>query len=64
MVTPEEFRSEYGIDARILHEVIEIDVKNRRVLVMSIEEKKEWWEAFDHLMIATGAVPICPEVPG
>jgi NADPH-dependent 2,4-dienoyl-CoA reductase/sulfur reductase-like enzyme len=64
VVTPEEFRSEYGIDARILHEVIEIDVKNRRVLVMSIEEKKEWWEAFDHLMIATGAVPICPEVPG
>lgn len=64
MVTPEEFRSEYGIDARILHEVIEIDVKNRRVLVMSIEEKKEWWEAFDHLMIATGAVPICPDVPG
>jgi len=64
VVTPEKFRSEYGIDARILHEVIEIDVKNRRVLVMSIEEKKEWWEAFDHLMIATGAVPICPEVPG
>lgn len=64
MVTPEEFRSEYGIDARILHEVIEIDVKNRRVLVMSIEEKKEWWEAFDHLMIATGAVPVCPDVPG
>jgi NADPH-dependent 2,4-dienoyl-CoA reductase/sulfur reductase-like enzyme len=64
VVTPEEFRSEYGIDARILHEVIEIDVKNRRVLVMSIEEKKEWWEAFDHLMIATGAVPVCPDVPG
>lgn len=64
MVTPAEFRDEYGIDARILHEVMEIDLKNRRVLVMSIEERKESWEAFDHLMIATGAVPIFPPVPG
>ena len=63
-MTPEEFRDEYGIDARILHEVTEIDLKNRRVFVRSSEGKKEWWEAFDHLMIATGAVPFCPGVPG
>jgi NADPH-dependent 2,4-dienoyl-CoA reductase/sulfur reductase-like enzyme len=64
VVTPAEFREDYGIDARILHEVVEIDVKSRRVLVRSIEEHKEWWEAFDHLLIATGAVPILPAVPG
>ena len=43
---------------------MEIDPGNRRVLVRSLEENKEWWEAYDHLMIATGAVPVCPEVPG
>jgi len=63
-VTPEEFRNDYGIDARVLHEVTEIDLKNRRVLVRSLAEKKEWWEAYDHLMIATGAVPVRPALPG
>ncbi|MDO9559481.1 MAG: FAD-dependent oxidoreductase [Syntrophales bacterium] len=52
------------MDARVLHEVTEIDLKNRRVLVRSITEKKEWREAFDHLVIATGAVPVCPALPG
>jgi len=44
--------------------VLEIDLKNRRVLVRSLEKENEWQEAFDHLMIATGAVPIRPDVPG
>jgi NADPH-dependent 2,4-dienoyl-CoA reductase/sulfur reductase-like enzyme len=63
-VTPEEFRDDYGIDARILHEVTEIDLKKRRLRVRDIAKKRERWEAFDHLMVATGAVPFCPDVPG
>lgn len=63
-MTPDEFRDDYGIDARVLHEVTEIDLKNRRVLVRSIREKKQWREPFDHLVIATGAVPVCPALPG
>ncbi len=63
-VTPETFRTEYGIDARVLHEVTEIDLQNRRVLVRAKEAKRERREPFDHLLIATGAVPFCPRVPG
>ena len=63
-VTPEQFRDKYGIDARVLHEVTEIDLKKRRLCVRDIREKKERREAFDHLMVATGAVPFYPEVPG
>jgi len=63
-VTPEEFKTDYGIDARVLHEVEEIDPKNGRVLVNSLESKKGWWEPYDHLLIATGALPFCPRVPG
>jgi NADPH-dependent 2,4-dienoyl-CoA reductase/sulfur reductase-like enzyme len=63
-VTPEEFKSDYGIDARVCHEVEEIDVKNRRVRVHSLADRKERWEPFDQLLIATGALPYCPEVPG
>jgi NADPH-dependent 2,4-dienoyl-CoA reductase/sulfur reductase-like enzyme len=63
-VTPEEFKTDYGIDARVLHEVEEIDPKNRRVLVNCLQSRKGWWESYDHLLIATGALPFCPRVPG
>jgi NADPH-dependent 2,4-dienoyl-CoA reductase/sulfur reductase-like enzyme len=63
-VTPEEFREKRGIDARILHEVLEVDLKARRVLVRRLDDSTEFREAFDHLVIATGAVPIVPNVPG
>jgi NADPH-dependent 2,4-dienoyl-CoA reductase/sulfur reductase-like enzyme len=48
----------------VLHEVEEIDPKNRRVLVNCLQSKKGWWEPYDHLLIATGALPFCPRVPG
>jgi NADPH-dependent 2,4-dienoyl-CoA reductase/sulfur reductase-like enzyme len=63
-VTPEKFRKDYGIDVRIHHEVTEIDLKGRNVRVRSVENGTEWEEAFDHLMVATGALPFCPDVPG
>jgi NADPH-dependent 2,4-dienoyl-CoA reductase/sulfur reductase-like enzyme len=45
--------------------VTEIDLKGRRLQVRQLDgDKKAWWEAFDQLMIATGALPIKPDVPG
>jgi NADPH-dependent 2,4-dienoyl-CoA reductase/sulfur reductase-like enzyme len=63
-VTPEEFRQERNIDARILHEVTALDLSKRQVHVRRLTDQKEWREPFDQLMIATGAVPIRPDVPG
>jgi NADPH-dependent 2,4-dienoyl-CoA reductase/sulfur reductase-like enzyme len=63
-LTPTEFREKRNIDARILHEVTELDLNGRQVHVRRFEDQKEWWEPFDQLMIATGAVPIKPAVPG
>jgi NADPH-dependent 2,4-dienoyl-CoA reductase/sulfur reductase-like enzyme len=63
-LTPEVFREKRNIDARVLHDVTEIDLKARRVHVRQFEAQKEWWEPFDQLMIATGALPIKPDVPG
>lgn len=48
----------------MLHEVEEIDPKNRRVLVKCLQSKRGWWEPYDQLLIATGALPFCPRVPG
>lgn len=36
----------------------------RRVQVQGVGNGKAWWEPFDQLLVATGAVPFCPNVPG
>jgi NADPH-dependent 2,4-dienoyl-CoA reductase/sulfur reductase-like enzyme len=61
--TPEAFR-EQGIDARIRHEAVEIDLDRRRVKVRDLEPGVESWEAFDHLVVATGAKPVRPQLDG
>ena len=60
---PEEFRKQ-GIDARVRHEVESIDVPNRRVQVRRLDDGAVVSEAFDQLVVATGAVPIRPDLPG
>jgi NADPH-dependent 2,4-dienoyl-CoA reductase/sulfur reductase-like enzyme len=62
--TPEVFRERYNIDARVLHEVVEVDLGRRRVRVRSLETQACTWEPFDQLLFATGALPITPDVPG
>lgn len=62
--TPQAFRERYDIDARTLHEVTEIDPEARRVCVRKVSESGSWWESFDQLLLATGALPIVPDVPG
>ena len=63
-LTPQEFQRERNIDARIMHEVIALDLAKRQVHVRRLTDQQEWWEPFDQLMIATGALPIKPDVPG
>lgn len=62
--TPETFREKYAIDARIRHEVKEIDLQARRVQVWNRHSGELWREPYDHLLIATGALPSCPPFPG
>jgi NADPH-dependent 2,4-dienoyl-CoA reductase/sulfur reductase-like enzyme len=62
--SPEAFREKHDIDARILHEVQEIDLRRRQVQVQNLETGKLWKEPFDYLLIATGAVPVSPDLPG
>ncbi|TDD77736.1 flavoprotein oxidoreductase [Actinomadura darangshiensis] len=60
--TPAEFR-DLGIDLRLRTEAVEIDVDGGRVRVRA-EDGGERWEVYDDLMIATGAVPSRPRLPG
>ena len=36
----------------------------RRVQVQPVENGRTWWEPFDQLLVATGAIPFLPDVPG
>ena len=61
---PEEFRSRQSIDARIRHEVTGIDLGSRRLHVRDLDQGSDLVESFDQLLVATGAVPIRPPLPG
>lgn len=62
--TPAEFRDLYDIDVRTRHEVAEIDTRTARVRVRDLNAGSETWQAYSHLVVATGATPKRPQWPG
>ncbi|MEV3854907.1 FAD-dependent oxidoreductase [Streptomyces sp. NPDC050095] len=61
--SPEEHRAR-DIDLRMRTEVVEIDVEGRRVRAREVDGGAESWVAYDKLVIATGARPVRPHLPG
>jgi len=61
-ITPEEFRSERGIDVRTGREVTEIDPERNRVTVSDGDETDE--QSYDDLLLATGAHAVRPPIDG
>ncbi|MDJ0342999.1 FAD-dependent oxidoreductase [Streptomyces sp. H10-C2] len=55
---------ERGIDLRLGTEATEIDLDRRRVRTREVAGGAESWTGFDQLVIATGAVPRRPPIPG
>jgi NADPH-dependent 2,4-dienoyl-CoA reductase/sulfur reductase-like enzyme len=49
---------------RVRHEVQGIDASGRKVFVRDLITGRSLWEAYDQLLIGTGALPLCPELPG
>lgn len=60
---PAQFE-EMGIDVRLGHEVLGVDVAGREVRVRDLGSGRERNEGYDQLLLATGAVPVRPAVPG
>ena len=61
--TPEEHRQR-GIDVRMRTEAVRIDLGRRAVEFVDRENDGRRSVEFDHLVVATGAEPIRPDVPG
>ncbi|WP_459546738.1 FAD-dependent oxidoreductase [Nocardia sp. X0981] len=61
--TPAEHRARQ-IDVRLRSEIVELDVARGRVRSRDLAGGTETWIGYDELVLATGARPIRPELPG
>lgn len=64
LVTPELFARRFRIQVHVNHEVTRVDRAHRRVEVVNHDTGEARWERYDRLVLATGARPILPPIPG
>ena len=62
--TPESLKARFNLDVRINTEVIRIDRAARRIEVRECGTDREYEEAYDALILSTGASPLKPPIPG
>lgn len=64
VVAPERLRSRYKLDVRVRSSVEFIDRKNKKIRVRNLESGREYEETYDKLILAPGAAPLRPPIPG
>jgi NADPH-dependent 2,4-dienoyl-CoA reductase/sulfur reductase-like enzyme len=64
VLSAEEARKKRGIDLRLHHEATGLDLDRGVLTVLDHDTQQETEEAFDALVIATGAVPVQLPLPG
>ena len=62
--SPQVFREKQNIDARVHHRVTAIDLPKRTIRAQDLNIGKAIEEPFARLLVATGASPILPKIPG
>lgn len=64
MMNPTAFKTKHNIDARPNSEVVSINRADKTVTVRNTETNEIFNESYDKLVLAPGAAPIVPNVPG
>ena len=62
--TPQSFKNRFGIDVRVHHEALEIDVQRKLVRVKNLETGEIENLPYDKLVLSPGARPSRPNLPG
>ena len=62
--TPESFKKRFRVDMKVRHEVIDINPNAKTVSVKDLESGNIINENYDKLILAPGAKPVRPEIPG
>lgn len=61
---PEWFRQQYGVRVLTRHRVLSLDPAGRTLLVEDLENGRILEDSWDRLILATGAAPVIPPIPG
>jgi NADPH-dependent 2,4-dienoyl-CoA reductase/sulfur reductase-like enzyme/rhodanese-related sulfurtransferase len=64
VTTPERLRSRFKLDVRTRSSVEAIDRTAKKVRVRDLASGREYEESYDKLILATGAAPVRPSIPG
>ncbi|MFV8395885.1 FAD-dependent oxidoreductase [Corynebacterium hindlerae] len=62
--TPQSLGERFNIDVRVRHEVLAIDTTAQTVLVRDLATGTDSTESYDDLVLAPGAQPFTPPIPG
>ncbi|WP_411683162.1 FAD-dependent oxidoreductase [Clostridium thailandense] len=60
----EFFKKKYNIDVFRRHEVLKINTEDKILSIKNLDTEDIFNESYDKLVIATGAKPIAPDIPG
>lgn len=55
---------ELGVETKMKHEVIDVNLDEKTLLVRDMEEDRQFTDTFDKLVITTGSWPIVPNIEG
>jgi NADPH-dependent 2,4-dienoyl-CoA reductase/sulfur reductase-like enzyme/rhodanese-related sulfurtransferase len=64
VVTPERLRTRFNLDVRVRSSVEAIDKGAKKVRVRDLASGREYEETYDKLILAPGAAPLRPPLPG
>ncbi|KEI97799.1 FAD-dependent oxidoreductase [Clostridium botulinum] len=64
LMTPEQFKAQYNIEARVNNEVITINRDKKEVIVKNTLTGEKYCENYDKLILSPGAMPIVPPIKG
>ena len=62
--TPESFFSRFRIQMKVHHTVLAIHPEQKTVTVQNTETGESFEESYDKLLLAPGAKPVLPDLPG
>ena len=62
--TPQSLKALLNLNVHVLSEALEIDRAGKRVRVRELQNNAEKWYAYNKLMLAPGASPLVPPIPG
>lgn len=61
LMSPEKFKKQYNIEARVNSEVISINREEKKITVKNVLTGEEYEESYDKLVLSPGANPVLPK---